>query len=169
MSEVILNGKVVSDDWTWIESETEWKNRSSQSKCFVPFKVWQSIRSEVLNTENTFIGVQLETSDEPETIANDLKHLQLISIHFAEFKDGRGFSLARLLRERFHFTAELRAVGDILRDQIFYLHRCGFNSFVPRNDQPMEACIAALKDFTETYQAAVDVPEPLFRRLKINS
>jgi uncharacterized protein (DUF934 family) len=88
----------------------------------------------------------------------------LIAIDFPTFVDGRGYSSARLVRERLGYRGELRAVGDILRDQVFYLLRCGFDSLLLREDQDVDAALAAFGDFIEVYQRAVDRPVPLFAR-----
>src|SRR4051794_23757854 len=74
-------------------------------------------------------GVRLESSDDPEALAGHLDRLTLVAIHFPTFTDGRGYSIARLLRERYGFKGEIRAVGEVLRDNLFYLSRCGFDSF----------------------------------------
>ena len=72
-------------------------------------------------------------------------------MHFPAFTDGRGYSTARLLRQRYGFAGELRAFGDILRDQLFELARCGFDSFVLRDDQDADDALRAFDDFSETY------------------
>ena len=71
---------------------------------------------------------------------------------------------ARLLRDRYGYTGEVRAIGDVLRDQLFFMQRCGFDAFVIREDRSAEDALQSLKDFSETYQAATDQPQPLFRR-----
>lgn len=87
-----------------------------------------------------------------------------IAVDFPTFKDGRGYSTAVLLRTRLAFAGDLRAVGDVLIDQLFYLKRVGFSSFELRADQDPAAAVAALRTFSETYQRSVDEPLPLFRR-----
>jgi uncharacterized protein (DUF934 family) len=85
-------------------------------------------------------------------------------VNFPKFTDGRGYSTGRLLRERYGYRGELRAIGDIFRDQLLYLSRCGFDAFVLRPGEDPQAALAAFGDFSEAYQAAVDRPLPLFRR-----
>jgi uncharacterized protein (DUF934 family) len=80
------------------------------------------------------------------------------------FADGRIFSLGTLLRSRYGFKNELRAVGDVLRDQLFFLKRSGFNSFAMRTDRSAAEAIASLNDFSQPYQGAVDEARPAFRR-----
>jgi len=87
----------------------------------------------------------------------------LVAIHFPTFTDGRGYSTARLLRERYGFRGELRAIGDVLRDQLYELARVGFDAFALRDDQDPHTALAAFADFSEDSQAAVD-RGPLFAR-----
>jgi uncharacterized protein (DUF934 family) len=108
--------------------------------------------------------VWLETDADPAAIAPDLARFDVIAVRFASATDGRGYSLARLLRERHGYRGELRAIGDVLRDQLFYLSRCGFDTFALRADQNPGQALSAFDDFSEAYQASVGQPVPLFRR-----
>jgi uncharacterized protein (DUF934 family) len=102
------------------------------------------------------LGVLLTPSDDPAQIANDLEKLRLIAIDFPSFSDGRGYSLAQRLRERYGWRGELRAVGDVLRDQLFLLSRVGFDSFALRADQNPVTVKPAFEDFSVAYQFATD-------------
>ena len=108
-------------------------------------------------------AVRIEPGDDARVLLPYLDRIALVEVNFPAFGDGRGYSAARILREE-GYTGELRAVGEVLRDQLFYLHRCGFNAFALRSDLDAEAALAHLQDFTESYQVAVDQPVPLFRR-----
>ena len=108
--------------------------------------------------------LRLEPQDDPAGIADRLADAARVEVNFPSFTDGRGFSIARLLRERYAYRGELRAVGDVQRDQILYLQRCGFDAFFLRDDQDAGESLAALADFSEAYQASVERPQPLFRR-----
>jgi uncharacterized protein (DUF934 family) len=110
------------------------------------------------------IGVLLRGDDDPKLLVPDLARLAVIAIDFPRFSDGRGYSIARLLRSRYGFRGEMRAVGDVLRDQLFYLKRVGFDAFELRGDQDAAAAVSALQDFSDGYQATADQPLPLFRR-----
>lgn len=110
------------------------------------------------------LGLRLAPTDDPAAIAADLDRFALIAVAFPVFTDGRGYSIARLLRERYGWRGELRAVGDVRRDQLFLYARCGFDSFALRDDQDVAAALAAFGDFSVRYQAAADEPQPLFRR-----
>ena len=108
--------------------------------------------------------LRLEPGDDPAGVADRLHSAARVEVNFPSFTDGRGYSIARLLRERLGYQGELRAVGDVQRDQLFYLARCGFDAFLLRDGQDAGESIAALTDFSEAYQASVERPEPLFRR-----
>ena len=108
--------------------------------------------------------LRLEPADDPARFADRLRTVARVEVNFPSFTDGRGYSLARLLRERFGYQGELRAVGDVQRDQLYYLSRCGFDAFLLREDGDAGDALAALDDFSEAYQASVERPQPLFRR-----
>lgn len=110
------------------------------------------------------IGVWLAPADEPGQLAPHVDTLPLIAVDFPNFKDGRGFSTATLLRSRYGFRGDLRAIGDVLVDQLFYLRRVGFSSFALRADQDPAAAVAALRAFSDVYQGSADQPLPYFRR-----
>ncbi len=102
------------------------------------------------------LGVLLSPADNLENIAKDFDKLALIAIDFPSFTDGRGYSLARLLRERYGWQGELRAVGDIQRDQIYLLARAGFDTFALRDDQSVAQSAAGVGDFSVAYQHCAD-------------
>ncbi len=113
------------------------------------------------------IGVWLATHELLEKLTQqqaDLNALPIIAIFVERFADGRIFSLGNLLRTRFGFKNELRAFGDVLRDQLFFLKRSGFTSYQVRADRSAHEAIASLTDFTKPYQGAVDEPRPVFKR-----
>lgn len=113
------------------------------------------------------IGVWLATHEILESLTQhqaDLNALPIIAIFVERFADGRIFSLGNLLRTRFGFKNELRAFGDVLRDQLYFLKRSGFTSYLVRADRSAQEAIASLNDFTKPYQGAVDEPRPVFKR-----
>jgi uncharacterized protein (DUF934 family) len=124
------------------------------------------LRGKIANPSSPEPGevLRLEPGDDPAGVADRLAGAARVEVNFPAFADGRGYSIARLLRERYGYQGELRAVGDVLRDQIFYLSRVGFDAFLLREDQDAEEALAALHDFSEVYQASVERPQPLFRR-----
>lgn len=110
------------------------------------------------------MGVVLASDESPDQI-EALGSLPLIAIDFPKFGDGRGYTSARLLRDRFEYKGELRAVGEVLRDQLFYMARCGIDSFALKAGKDMQGALSAFDDFSVSYQAAADDRRPLFRRV----
>ena len=108
--------------------------------------------------------LRLEPSEDPAAVAERLARASRVEVHFPKFGDGRGFSIGRLLRERYGYKGELRAVGHITRDHLFFLESCGFDAFELREGEDPHAALAAFDDFSEAYQASVKRPVPLFRR-----
>ncbi len=129
----------------------------------VPLALWQASREQLLARAGR-LGVWLSGDQDPAEIAGDLQHFEVVAVDFPKFTNGRGYSVGRLLRERHGWRGELRAVGDIQRDQLSYLARCGFDAFDLRDADDSAAALAAFDDFSESYQACVDQPVPLFRR-----
>ncbi len=129
----------------------------------VPLALWVTER-ERLSRRSGKLGVWLETSDGPEIIVEDLARLDLVVVHFSSFTDGRGHSTARLLRERYHYQGELRAAGDVFKETLYYLSRCGFDAFALRPGEPLEQALNGLDVFSEAYQTSVERQSPLFRR-----
>jgi uncharacterized protein (DUF934 family) len=156
---LIRNRALATDTWRSLEDGA----LPAAGDVVVPVAVWLSERERLLARAGR-LGVLLQPNDEPAVVAGDLAHLALIAVHFPVFTDGRGYSTARLLRERHGWRGELRAVGDVQRDQLFCLARAGFDAFELRRGEDAAAALGAFDDFSETYQAAADQPLPLFRR-----
>lgn len=116
------------------------------------------------STPETGAVLRLEPHEDPAAVAGRLASAGRVEVNFPKFTDGRGYSIARLLRERHGYRGELRAVGDVHRDQLFYLQRVGFDAFLLREGEDAAEALAALGDFSEVYQASVERPQPLFRR-----
>lgn len=157
---IIRDRDVVTDNFTYI---TDAAQLPASGDIIVDLPVWKEHRATLLN-HTGLIGVQVPGEAEPEDIAEDLPKLAVVAINFPVFRDGRGYSLARILRERFGYTGELRATGDILRDQLFFLQRCGFNAFDTRPDRCIQEALKGLSDFTVTYQADVHEKRPIYQR-----
>lgn len=132
----------------------------------VPLVLWQEARASLL-ARPARLGVWLSGEEDPAAIAEDLGLFEVVAVDFPRFTNGRGYSIGRLLRERYGWRGELRAIGDIQRDQLLYLARCGFDAFDLRESEDIEVALAAFDDFTEAYQASVERPVPLFRRREI--
>ena len=164
MQKLIKDGAIVDNIWTLIaKPEADASVDLSAQNILVPLQVWLSNKSQLQSRKD--VGVWLDSDETAEQIAADAQSLPLIAVNFPLFMDGRAFSTARLLRERYGFNGELRAIGNLIRDQLCYLRRCGVNAFAFANpDIKLEAALKSLNDFSEYYQASVDQPLPLFRR-----
>jgi uncharacterized protein (DUF934 family) len=129
----------------------------------VSLATWQMQR-DALKTRTGRLGLWLDGDADPAAIAGELSNFAVVAIRFPKFADGRGYSTARLLRERHGYTGELRAIGDVLRDQLPELVRCGFDSFALRTGENVEAALKSFDDLPEIYAASTRQPVPLFRR-----
>ncbi|HEY2865097.1 MAG TPA: DUF934 domain-containing protein [Casimicrobiaceae bacterium] len=152
---------VVEDQWALLAA-TASLGDVSPGPTIVPLALWLASRETLAARRD--IGVWLKPADDPDALAGDVGRLPLIAVEFPQFGDGRGYSTARLLREKYRFTGELRATGDILRDQIYYLWQCGFDTFALRTGRDVADALTAFGDFTDNYQSTVVRPLPLFRR-----
>jgi uncharacterized protein (DUF934 family) len=156
-------GRVVEDEWLAVDTPEGMHSVPDDAPILVAHTVWTTERDALL-ARTAPVGIKLEPADDPASIAPDLAHLALVAIEFPKFTDGRGYSIARLLRERHGYTGPLRAVGDVLRDQLFLMLRCGFDQFALKHPEQRETALTAYRDFSEAYQTSVDRPVPLFAR-----
>lgn len=137
-------------------------------KVIVPLTVWQARKDELApRLAAGELGLWLETFELIEDLVasvDDVNALPVIAVQFPRFADGRGFTIAAMLRTRYGYKNEIRAIGDVQRDQLFYLKRCGFDAFDIRSDRSAEEALASLRDFSDPYQGSVDNPLPVWRR-----
>lgn len=159
MRQIIKDRKIVTDAWCPVDDG----EALPDGPVIVTLARWQAER-EALLARGSSIGVRLKNDADPRAIVQDLDHFQVIALEFPSFRDGRAYSQARLLRERYGYRGELRAVGDVLRDQLFFMYRSGFDAFELRPDRDPQDALEAFAEFTVTYQAAADEPCPLYRR-----
>lgn len=169
MTKIIKDRAIVDDEWEVLhlsEDDTADAIEVPEGKVIIPLQVWRLQRDRLLNRvkDRGDVGIWFSSNEQAKDLANDLSLFQLLAIDFPKFADGRGYSIAYNLRTRFGYTGELRAIGDVLRDQLFYMQRVGFNSFAVRSDKSILDAIKGLSDFSEKYQSSVDEPNPLFRR-----
>ncbi len=165
MPKLIKDRAIAIDRWTLLKVATgpEVLIAIPGKNLIVPLRFWQDYATE-LEAYTGDIGIWLDSDETVSEIGDALGEFPLIALNFPVFADGRSYSNARELRERFSYAGEVRAIGDVLRDQLYYMSRCGFDAFSLRHDQNPDSCIAALDDFTTGYQATVAEPTPLFRR-----
>ncbi|NNM79919.1 MAG: DUF934 domain-containing protein [Gallionella sp.] len=163
---IIKNKTVVNDDWYVLrlgENDTPETVQVPTGKIIVPLQVWQAQRDTL--QARAQLGVWLGSAERAEDLQHDLGRFAVIAVDFPKFADGRGYSIAYHLRVRLGYQGELRAIGDVLRDQMFYMQRAGFDAFAPRADKDIHEALKGLSDFSVTYQASADEAQPLFRRV----
>ena len=167
MRDIIKDRQIVADDWQVLklaEGETAESVAIPEGRVIVPLAVWQA-RRDALKARGD-VAVWLASDERPEALKDDVASLALIAVDFPKFADGRGYSIAYNLRARLGFTGELRAIGDVLRDQLFYMQRVGFDAFAVREDKNIHDALKGLTDFSEVYSNSWDQKSPLFRRVR---
>jgi uncharacterized protein (DUF934 family) len=172
MAMLIKHRSLVVDSWRLLEEPADRLLITGEDgllpdlptgSLIVPLRVWRLRRDDLLGSGRG-AGVWIATDAEPAALTEDVARLAVIAIRFASFTDGRGYSAARLLRERYGYRGELRAIGDVTRDLLSYLAACGFDAFALREGEDPQAALAAFDDFSDTYHATIEQPDPLFRR-----
>ena len=164
-------GKVVLFKLTGEETFTAEQIAATQipaGKVLVPFTVWRANKDALASrVSQGEVGLLIATHEAIEDVIAEVKDMNafaLVAVYVERFADGRIFSIGNLLRTRYGFKNELRALGDVLRDQLFFLKRSGFNSYLIRADRNAQEALQSLKDFSEPYQGAVDIAQPAWRR-----
>ena len=158
---VIRSGKVLEDSWQRL-TVAEQQQSLPDGDWIVPLAYWRDNR-DMLSRHKGRIAVCLNGDDSLEDFPGSLESFNLIALEFPKFTDGRSYSHARILRDRFGFQGEIRAVGDVLRDQLFFMQRCGIDSFQLREDKNPEDALQGLSDFTVKYQTAADGALPVYK------
>lgn len=162
MQKMLSHGVVAENNWTVLEQPIE---AIPAGDILVPLSYWLEHRGE-LSQQTALVGVWLDSDEEVEVLENDLSQLPVVALNFPKFVDGRGFSSARLLRDRYDYQGEIRAIGNVIQDQLFMLQRCGFTQFSLAPEVDLQAAAKSLSDFSEGYQTAADQAQPLFKRLR---
>ncbi|MBY6032416.1 DUF934 domain-containing protein [Marinobacter daepoensis] len=161
---IAADGTIRNDDWVVVPRPVTGESIDipANTPALIPVDLWLAGYEHFAG--NAKIGVWFDSHDEPELLAGKVAELPLIAVNFPRFVDGRGYSIGRLLRERFEYHGELRAIGDVLLDQLQFMKRCGFDSYALRSDKDTAKAAKCLNFFSQTYQAATDTNQPLFRR-----
>jgi uncharacterized protein (DUF934 family) len=160
---VTADGGIREDHWVVVPHPAEGESLALPTQpALIPVRLWLAGREHYAGRED--IGVSFDSHEEPEMLADRVNELPLIAVNFPKFSDGRGYSIARLLRERFGYRNELRAIGDVLLDQLQFMKRCGFDTYALRPDKDFSKAARCLNFFSLAYQAATDTDLPLFRR-----
>lgn len=196
-SQLILNNRIVEDDWETImlpKIDVEVKKQAGKVVMFkltgddsptpeqvnntkfpdsgnviLPMKVFLKHKTQLqTRLKNKEIGIWIDTHEEIESFIEEIKDINafpILAIRVGKFADGRIFSLGSQLRTKFKYKNILRAFGDVLRDQLFFLKRTGFDSYLIREDRNANDALNALKDFTLPYQGAINDPMPAWKKV----
>ena len=116
----------------------------------------------LLSSNSRRVGVRVESHEEVEGLAYDLPRIAVVALVFPKYRDGRAYTSARLLRERFGYQGQIRAVGDVLREQAGVMVRCGFDAFEPADGATPEAWTKAASRFRHVYQRGADARPTAF-------
>lgn len=148
----LLKGdRIVEDPWTVVDDESP----LPATPAVVSFERWTRDR-EALRQRLGGLGIRLASDQPPALIADDVGRFSVICLEFPKFTDGRAYSYARILRSRYLYAGELRAVGNVLRDQLLFMRRCGFDAFEIPDAADAARWVAAFGDFSVRYQPSVD-------------
>jgi len=148
---LLKNGRIVADQWRRIGDDDALPD---SRPVMVSLARWQRDRGSL--AARAGLGLVLNSDQGPASVADDLARFDLVALDFPRFQDGRAYSYARLLRERYKFTGELRAVGNVLRDQLLFMRRCGFDAFELPETADVREWLQAFEDFSVFYQRATD-------------
>lgn len=147
---LIRDGQLAEDSFVFIADEAA---LPAAGGIVVSLERWNAERDALLARKDP-VGIRLQSDQSPELIDGDLDRFALVQLEFPQFRDGRAYSYARILRERYGYTGEVRAVGDVLMEQLHYMQRSGFNAFELEADDPMAQYQTAMADFSVWYQPA---------------
>lgn len=149
---LLKEGRIVADPWVAV---ADGDPVPADRPAIVTLDRWTAER-DALAKRNAPLGLRLKSDQAAEAVRADLPHFALVALEFPHFRDGRAYSQARLLRERFGFKGELRAVGNVLRDQYMFMARCGFDAFEVKDERAVEAWKKAMGEITVWYQPTAD-------------
>ena len=159
MRQLIRQREIVTDEWRYADEDPLGRERA----LILPFARWKEERDRWWLWDGR-LGVRLGPTDPVAALEHDFLRLALVAIEFGGLAEGRGYSQAQLLHKRYRFTGELRAVGKIQRDQLFYMARCGFDTFELPEAADLQVALTGFDDFSVAYQSALDVNVAVERR-----
>lgn len=164
MTKLLKDGKVTTDSWFYVADGDE---VPAEGPVIVSLARWQAEHN-TLAARGDALGIRLESGQSPTVIKDDLARFAVVALEFPKFGDGRAYSYARILKDQLDYAGEVRAVGDVLRDQFRAMHRCGFDTLEVSGDRTAERLEAdwqaALKELRHAYQPALRGPEPILHR-----
>jgi uncharacterized protein (DUF934 family) len=162
-NKIIKKNAIINNEWRIITDTGA--TEIPFEKVIVPLVLWNRLY-DTLSRRNEPPGLLLNSDEHPADFIGTIAPLKLIAVNFPAFTDGRGFSIGNLIRERYHYQGELRAYGSFIPDQLYYLKRCGFDSFQFSNNIELDNALHSLRDFSDSYQMSSIDQSPLFRRRK---
>lgn len=166
MARLIRNRQIVDDAWLTVADDAP---LPASGDVIVSLERWKAEREALLarsEGKQGKLGVRLRSDQRAQDLGDDVARFDVIALDFPVFRDGRAYTTARVLRERFGYRGEIRAVGDVLRDQLFYMARCGFDAFELKAGKDIVGALQAFDDFSVKYQPAADEVLPLYRRVQ---
>lgn len=149
---LILDGRIAANEWASLGDDAP---LPASGKVIVSLKRFRAERA-ALEASGLGLGVRIPNTEDVSSLGPELVHLPLIALEIPKFADGRAYSQARVLRERYAYRGEIRAQGDVLHDQLFHMARCGINAFELRADQDPQDCLRAFGDYDLAYQHGAD-------------
>ncbi len=158
---VIKDQVVLEDDWVLLRELADLASVPPEY-AILPLAYWQANRNTLIKSKLQY-GVWIDGAVATESLLEDIKHFAIIALDFPTFKDGRSYSHARLLRDRYAYQGDIRAIGDVLRDQLFFMQRCGISSYQVRADKDIVDALKGLSSFSVRYQAAADDGVPIYQ------
>lgn len=159
MQNLINQNSTLENNWQIVVDQAP---ELPQGNILVEASYWLENQSELSKRPN--VGIYLNGDANLESLKDVLDSFEVIAVNFPAFADGRGYSLARLLKERYHYKGEVRAIGDVLIDQLYFMKRCGFDTYLLKDGLEAEKALQYFSTFSDPYQLAYDVQTPLFRR-----
>jgi uncharacterized protein (DUF934 family) len=150
MRKLIKQREIVTDEWRYVEED------ANASALIVPLAQWLTDREKLLASGKK-LGVKLAPTDKVEALQQDAGKLALIALFFGGLGEGRGYSQAHILRRRYGFTGELRAIGKVQRDQLFVMARCGIDAYELPEGADLNVALTAFDDYTVAYQPGIDL------------
>lgn len=164
MTKLLKDGKVTPDTWVHV---ADGDAVPETGPVIVTLARWQAEHNSLAGRADC-LGIRLESGQSPEAIEGDLARFAVVALEFPKFGDGRAYSHARMLKDRLGYVGEVRAVGDVLRDQYRAMHRCGFDALEIPGERPADRLEAdwraALGELRHAYQPALRGPAPVLRQ-----
>ena len=162
--QIIRNGKVIEDDWVALQDDDA---LPASGKVHVSLDRWQKEKAGIVSWAEGCggqYGVRIPNTLDVNELGDEWLILSIAVLEFPNFADGRALSQAQVLRRQLGYTGEIRATGDVQRDQMYHMSRSGINAFEVKEGRDIHAAIDSLRDFSFAYQGAADNPTPGFRR-----